>query len=167
MDYRIVTNYLVPMAKKILFFLCLFAGYQVMAQEDETAAVTKAVQQMFDGMRKGDSAMVSSVFHPKVSFASSFSREGVADVRFSQPQAFLKAVGTPHDKVWDERISDLKITIDDNLAVAWMKYAFYLGGEFSHCGVNAFTLGKTSEGWKIIFVSDTRRRTGCEAYGKE
>ncbi|HFA51249.1 MAG TPA: hypothetical protein ENJ95_19730 [Bacteroidetes bacterium] len=32
----------------------------------------------------------------------------------------------------------------------------------SHCGVNAFHLFKSREGWKITQVTDTRRRNNCQ-----
>ena len=71
-------------------------------------------------------------------------------------------MGTPHDEVWDERIWDVVIHIDDNLASAWMNYAFILGDTLSHCGVNSMQFVRTAEGWKAVYLVDTRRRTGCE-----
>ncbi len=76
--------------------------------------------------------------------------------------AFVAAVGTPHDEVWDERIWNVQVRVDGNLATAWMDYAFYLGERFSHCGVNAFQLFRGPEGWRIIQIADTRRREGCQ-----
>ena len=60
--------------------------------------------------------------------------------------------------MWDERIGDVEVHIDGGLATAWVPYAFYLGEEFSHCGANAVHLARTSEGWKIIHLTDTRRQ---------
>ncbi len=47
-------------------------------------------------------------------------------------------------KVWDP-----KILIHKEIAVVWTKYDFHREGKFSHCGVDAFNLIKTPEGWKI------------------
>ena len=55
---------------------------------------------------------------------------------------FLLQLETPHKEVWDERIVDYKIEIDENLAQVWAPYEFYLDDKFSHCGVNAFQLIK-------------------------
>jgi hypothetical protein len=63
--------------------------------------------------------------------------------------------------VWDERIGEVEIKIDDNLATAWMNYAFYVGDTFSHCGVNAFQLAKGEAGWKVIQIADSRRKVAC------
>jgi hypothetical protein len=43
----------------------------------------------------------------------------------------------------------------------WTEYDFHLGTNFSHCGIDAFQLLKTSAGWKIVALSDTAQREGC------
>jgi hypothetical protein len=48
------------------------------------------------------------------------------------------------------------------MAAAWTPYRFYRNGEFSHCGVNSFQLVKMAEGWKIVYIIDTRRKEPCE-----
>jgi hypothetical protein len=55
-----------------------------------------------------------------------------------------------------------EIAVDGALATAWILYQFYVGSTFSHCGVNAFQLFKSKDGWKIIQITDTCRREGCE-----
>ena len=144
----------------LLLVLSLLLSTAAMAQspEDEVQAV---IERMFDGMRAGDSTMVRSVFHPEARLMTTFTRDGKPMVHGGNIDGFVEAVGQPHDQVWDERISDVEIRIDDNLATAWMKYAFYLGDTFSHCGVNAFQLARTEEGWKVIQIADTRRKE-CE-----
>jgi hypothetical protein len=76
-------------------------------------------------------------------------------------EEFKNAVGTPHEDIWDERISNVKIQLDGNLAQVWMNYSFYLNDKFSHCGVNAVQLIRTNNGWKMIHLADTRRLTDC------
>jgi hypothetical protein len=131
------------------------------AQDAEQAAVMAVINRMFEGMRKGDSAMVRSTFHPSLTVASASFRNGTPVLSGGSADEFLKAVGTPHEQVWDERIWDPIVQVDDNLATAWTPYAFHLGDRLSHCGVNAFQLFKGSDGWKIIRITDTRRRDGC------
>ncbi|MEX1055128.1 MAG: nuclear transport factor 2 family protein [Rhodothermales bacterium] len=138
--------------------LVLAAPAAAQSPEDDARAV---IDRMFDGMRSGDSTMVRSVFHSDARLMTTFTREGKPMLQTGSIDGFVKAVGTPHDEVWDERIWDVEINVDDNLASAWMKYAFYLGNTFSHCGVNAFQLAKTESGWKVIQVADTRRAVAC------
>ena len=59
-------------------------------------------------------------------------------------------------------IWDTKIQIDGNMAQAWAPYAFYVGKKFSHCGVDAFQLFKSTDGvWRIFHLADTRQKDGC------
>jgi hypothetical protein len=133
------------------------------AQEADQAAVMAVVEAMFDAMRAGDSAAMRAVLHPGATGASVSLQEGVPTLtREESLDGFVQAVGTPHEEVWDERIWDAEVRVDGNLATAWMKYAFYLGDEFSHCGVDAFQLFKGEDGWKVFHIADTRRREGCE-----
>ncbi|HUH33176.1 MAG TPA: hypothetical protein VLZ28_04430, partial [Daejeonella sp.] len=59
------------------------------------------------------------------------------------------------------RITFDQVLIDDNLASVWTSYQFYIGDKFSHCGVNSFQLVKGKEGWKIVYLIDTRRKENC------
>jgi hypothetical protein len=124
-------------------------------------AILGVVQRLFDGMRAGDSAAVRAVFHARAAFIGALEREGAASVRFEDPEGFIKAVGTPHEQVWDERTRNEVVRQDGTLASVWMDYSFYLGGKFSHCGVDAFLLAKDGADWKIVSLADTRRRQGC------
>lgn len=128
---------------------------------DEQPAVLAVVKRLFDGMRAGDSAMVRSVFHPRVQLGTAVVRQGTPVVQIDDLEGFIKAVGTPHNDVWDERIYDPQVDIDGTLASVWVEYSFFAGSRFSHCGVDAFQLAKDGAEWKIIALTDTRRRTGC------
>ncbi len=52
--------------------------------------------------------------------------------------------------------------VEDNLATVWLAYDFFVGDELDHCGEDTFQLARTSLGWKIIAIADTRRDEGCE-----
>jgi 2-iminobutanoate/2-iminopropanoate deaminase len=132
---------------------------------DERAAVLRVVQRLFDGMRAGDSAMVRSTFHPNAQLATAIVRQGNAIVEIDTMDSFIRAVGTPHDDVWDERLSNTSVQVDGTLASVWTDYSFYLGSKFSHCGVDAFQLAKSGGEWRIVALADTRRRQGCAETG--
>ncbi len=136
-------------------------AFDLRAQSEEDA-VRATIDTLFDGMRSGDSTMVRAVLHPNARFLTTAIREGDPVLHEGGVDGFVEAVGAPHDQVWDERIWNLSIQIDDRLAAAWMDYAFFLGDRFSHCGVNAFQLFKGLDGWKVIQITDTRRSESCE-----
>lgn len=78
----------------------------------------------------------------------------------SNPENFITAIGTPHDQVYDERVFNEEVRIDGPLATYYADYEFWLGETLSHCGVDAFQLLKTDDGWQIFVLTDTRR--ACE-----
>lgn len=131
------------------------------AQSAEEAEVLAVVERLFEGMRTADSAQVRSVFHPEARLVSTGEREGRPVAQYSSIDGFVQAVGGA-TVPWDERIYAPEVRVEDNLATVWTFYTFHAGAQFSHCGVNAIQLARTAEGWKIVHLSDTRRREGCE-----
>jgi hypothetical protein len=149
--------------KLVGLFLALILPLPARAQTDEEAAVRATVDRLFDAMRAADSGGVRAALHPATRLVSITEREGQPVLHVEESmEGFITAVGTPHEETWDERIWDVEVRIDGRLATLWTKYAFYLGDQLSHCGVDAFQLFKGVDGWKIFEIADTRRREGCE-----
>ncbi len=115
------------------------------------------VDRLFDGMRAGDGTVVASTFHA----GALMGRAMDTGYGTSSNEGFLHAIGRPHEKVWHERIWEMVIRVDQRLASAWMLYAFYLGDELHHCGVNSMQLYRTDDGWKITYLVDTDRGLDC------
>jgi len=150
--------------KKILFALVIgvLMSSAVFAQQSTTDGVKQAINTLFDGMRKGDSSLIRTVFAKEMVLQSiSTDKTGKAVIAVDSADDFAKAIGTPHKVVYDERITFNDIKIDGDLASVWAPYKFYLGDKFSHCGVDVFSLMKTATGWKIIYIVDTRRKDNC------
>jgi hypothetical protein len=148
--------------RKILFVIMVSAVTQVAFAQQETTAIKHTINNLFDGMRKGDSIMLRSVFAKTMVLQSvSNKADGTAVLAVEKADDFVKAVGTPHKGIWDERVVFETIKIDGDLASVWAPYKFYLDGKFSHCGVDVFQLMKTAIGWKIIYIVDTRRTGNC------
>lgn len=148
---------------KFFFTIASFSVLTLPLQAQSTTEdVADVVDRFFDGMRAGDSTVVRSVLHPEARFLTTAAGEGTPKIHVGSIEKFLEAVGAPHDEIWDERIWNLDIRHDDRLATAWMNYAFYVGEEFSHCGVNAFQFFHGEDGWRVIQITDTRRSSGCD-----
>ena|SRR5665213_2033687 len=149
--------------KKLLLITLLISACRVAySQQTAAEAVKQTVNTMFDAMRKGDSTLLRSTFSKNMILQSvSTNKEGKPVLSVEKADGFVKAIGMPHALVYDERITFGDIKIDGDLASVWAPYKFYLGGKFSHCGVDVFQLMKTTEGWKIIYIVDTRRKDNC------
>lgn len=143
----------------LAFFICSITSF---AQQTETAAIKQTITTMFDAMRKGDSVSLRATFAKGMILQSiAKNKAGLTTITTESPDEFVKSVGTPHKGVYDERITFQDIKIDGDLASVWAPYKFYLDDKFSHCGVDVFQLMKTADGWKIIYIVDTRRKDGC------
>ena len=126
-------------------------------------SIMAPIRRMFDGMRAHDSAAVRSAFVP----GAQFSRPPAPGRphRYTTVDQFVAAVGRP-GAPWDEQIFDPEIREDGGMATVWTFFTFSLGDRFSHCGVNAFQVVRTDEGWKISGLADSNRPTGCETTGR-
>ncbi len=153
----------------LLFSFSLFAQSQESISEDsQREAVIQTIKNMFDAMRASDTAMLRSTFDPQMRLMTTYvDKEGNPKIHTGSADDFITSIGKPHDEIYDEKIWNYSIQIDGLLATVWTKYTFYLGDKMSHCGVNAFQLFNAADGWKIIQITDTRNRDGCQTLENE
>jgi hypothetical protein len=151
------------MKMRIILALVLATNIGMAQTAQDNREILETINAVFKGMNLGDSAMVRASFVASPTVATVMKdKDGVPVLRTGDFKKFLDAVGTPHDEKWSEPIWEVKIQMDGNMAQAWMKYAFYLGKTFSHCGADAFQLFKGPDGkWKIFHLADTRSKEGC------
>jgi hypothetical protein len=127
----------------------------------ERREVLAVVQRLFDAMRAGDAEAARALFHPDARLTTATVRDGQPTVRVEPIDGFIKAIGTPRQEVWDERVFNEVVQIDGTVASVWAEYSFFRGATFSHCGIDAFQLAKSGDRWQIVAIADTRRREGC------
>jgi hypothetical protein len=148
--------------KKLIILIAIIANCSIAsAQQTAVEAVKQTVNNMFTAMRKSDSTLLRSTFAKDIVFQGVSTKNGTPSLVTDNPNDFIKMVGTPHKGIYDERIVFQDIKIDGDLASVWAPYKFYLDDKFSHCGVDVFQLMKTTAGWKIIYIVDTRRKDNC------
>jgi len=121
-------------------------------------AVRATIEALFNGMRAGDSSAVRAVFHEDARLYTALGSGDTSAVRGTPIDAFVEAVGQPHEKVGDERVWALEIRVDGPLASAWVPYVLYHGNERSHCGVNAMQFIRYADGWRLLQITDMRRQ---------
>ena len=128
----------------------------------DSAAVMARVADLFRGMRTRDTALMRAQFHPSaVMRSAAWTRAGMV-VTDDSVDAWIRAVaGAPDTLLLDERTSAPVVRVDGNFASVWTPYEFWLGNTFSHCGADLFSFARTPDGWKVVFVADSRRRGGC------
>lgn len=132
------------------------------------AEVKALLQQFFDGMRAADSAAVKGLFLPEARLQSAaLNAQGQLNVQNADIDQFCSRLQSMPAGSLDERLGHTVILVDGPLATAWTAYTFYLNGQLSHCGVNAFQLVRHTAGWRILQITDTRRRQNCEPLPSE
>ncbi len=149
--------------KFIVTLFLLFSLHSILSSQDRVhQEIIEPINNLFDGMRAGDSSIVSKVFTADATLSSVIRNSEGEVIKRSRPSStFIEAVGTPHEEIWDERIWSYDVKLDGPLAYVWTEYTFYRGETLSHCGVNMFELIKSQDGWKISTVTDTRRWENC------
>jgi hypothetical protein len=133
-------------------------------QDPETAALA-VVQGLFDAMRASDSSAVSSLWaEGATSLGSSFTTPDGPAISFTPRDDFISLVGGAEPGSLDERYIVRSVIVEDNLVTVVTPYEFYFNGNFTHCGVDVFVIARTGDDWKIVGLTDTRRRGGCEGW---
>lgn len=145
----------------ILFLsLCLAVCVNAQTAEDSVKAT---VNNLFTAMKNSDAVMLQSVFADSAILQTiSRDKEGKTIVRTDQVADFVDQISKLPKDAADERITFDVVRVDGALAIVWTPYKFYFNGKFSHCGANSFQLVRFNGSWKIQYLIDTRRRTGCE-----
>jgi len=129
----------------------------------ESAAVLNPIKNMFDAMREHDGKKFSNQFTQKAILERA---NKINEIEISNLNKFSEFINTTN-KHLDEQTFDIKINISDNLASAWVPFAFYLDGKLSHCGVNSFQLIKQQEQWKVRYLIDNAYSGDCEVFIKQ
>lgn len=148
--------------KQIFIFLLFLIFTSVAKAQTTEDSVKIVVNNLFAGMKNADAELLKSTFADSAILQTiSRSKEGKTIIRTEELGAFIDFVSKQAKGAADERISFDVIKIDGPLAMVWTPYQFYFNGTFSHCGVNSFQLVRINNTWKIQYLIDTRRRSGC------
>ncbi|KAF2337615.1 nuclear transport factor 2 family protein [Flavobacterium nitrogenifigens] len=140
-----------------VIILFLLFGLSCNAQKQE---IQKCIESFFDGFHQRDSAKIKLVCGDKI-ILQSISESTVKGNKLSNESAkeFYKSIASiPVSMKFQEKILSYNIQIDGSMAHVWTPYEFYINDKLSHTGVNAFTLFKEKDSWKIIYLIDTRRK---------
>jgi tetratricopeptide (TPR) repeat protein len=127
----------------------------------EEQHVILAVEQFFKALEMRDAKLARDILMPEGVVYSVRDEGGEKVIRATTHQQIIDSFGSSSEKML-ERMWDPKVLIHKEIAVLWTKYDFHRDGKFSHCGVDAFNLIKTPDGWKISGIFYTVEKEGCE-----
>lgn len=142
--------------KKIICFLFLLIASVVNGQNAE---VQKTIETFFESFHARDTSKIKLVCSDKMILQSiAENAKGVKLSNESVKEFYTSIASIPANFEFQEKILSYNIQVDGAMAHAWTPYEFHMNGKLSHKGVNAFTLFKENDMWKIIYCIDTRRK---------
>jgi len=136
------------MTTLLSFVLSLVVGISGQSTEKEREGVMKTMQAFFDTMTAHDVEGARRILQPQGRFHAMTMKDGKPDVRAFANEEYFAQLQASKQKM-QERIWNPDVRINGLIANVSAPYDFWIDGKFSHCGVDAFDLIKTEDGWKI------------------
>lgn len=148
----------------LLVLFHLLSNEPVLAQDpiqppESEAEVSALAQRFLEALSAADTATLSDLLAPGATIHS-VREGGEAPLRVVTREAFLASLGGESEQLL-ERMWDPTVLVQDRVAMVWTPYDFHLNGEFSHCGIDVFTLLKGSQGWQVTGITYNVARGGC------
>lgn len=142
--------------RKILVLLAVITTFCSEAQNQE---IQKVVETFFEAFHSKDTVKLKALCNDRMILQSIAENAKGVKLSNEDPKVFFKSIASiPKEVVFQEKILNYFIQVDGSMAHAWTPYEFYVNGKLSHKGVNAFTLFKKDNSWKIVHLIDTRRK---------
>ncbi len=141
-------------------FLLLGSASWCAEAQSEERAVLAVVQRLFDAMAAHDSAAARAVLIPEGRYFSIRENGAQVVVGGATHPEFADRLAAGKEAML-ERMFEPQVLIHGRIAMVWTPYDFHRNRKFSHCGVDSFSLLKTSEGWKIAGIVYTVEPAGC------
>ncbi len=139
--------------------LILLVAFPVRAQT-ASDSIIGSVQQFFDAMGAHDTEALQQVMVMDGQYHAVREEGDQTSVRRSTFEEFVSNLSSSNVALL-ERMWEPTVLHHGPIAVVWTDYDFYRGGEFSHCGVDAFHVVRTDDGWKISSIVFTIEPEDC------
>lgn len=142
--------------KKVLFLILVLFFQFSFSQESE---IQLTIGKFFNAFHQRDSIALKKVCSENLILHSISESEKGAKFSVEKAANFYKSIATiPLSMKFEEKILSYKVQIDGTMAHVWTPYEFYVNDKLSHSGVNSFQLYKENDGWKVVYILDTRRK---------
>jgi hypothetical protein len=121
-------------------------------RDGEEKAVLATLLALLQAMSDRDKAVIGEILMPEG--VSTHVRDGqVIHVRFEDLPDRLTASTVRAE----ERIHEPLIRVDENIAVVWVAYDVYVGGQAHHWGTNIVSFCKLDGHWRVSGIADNGR----------
>lgn len=143
--------------KKIFVFVIVLINQFSLAQENE---IQLTIGKFFNAFHQRDSIALKKVCSENLVLHSISESEKGPKFSIQKASDFFKSIAAiPLSMIFEEKILSFKVQVDGSMAHVWTPYEFYVNDKLSHSGVNSFQLYKENDGWKVVYILDTRRKS--------
>ncbi|MBO6504713.1 MAG: nuclear transport factor 2 family protein [Kordiimonadaceae bacterium] len=147
------------MRNMVIAALAVF-GLAVPSQAESEAE--QVVEKLFDAMRAGDGAAIRAMV---VDDARLDRLQPDGALRQGTFDRWINWVDQQAEGDADEQIFGVEVLSKSaELATVWAPFTIRYKGDLVGCGVNQFTLGKTADGWRILYGIDMPAEVDCETF---
>ena len=134
----------------------------VPARAQEKKVVEEIASTFLLALSAADTATLAGLLAPEAMIYSVREGQEGAVLGTRTRESFLTGLGGDARGLL-ERMWSPTVLVQDRVAMVWTPYDFHLDGEFSHCGIDVFTLLEGPEGWKVTSITYNVVREGCAA----
>jgi hypothetical protein len=150
------------MTRTAVALACVLLAFpnRTFAQTTAKDSVIATVNEFFHAMTTRDTAAARRVVVSDGIYYAVRARADSAVINRNTNDGFVQSLATARD-TYLERMWDPTVMVHGPIAVLWTAYDFHRSGQFSHCGIDAFSLVRSAAGWKIATIVYTVEPTGC------
>jgi hypothetical protein len=139
----------------------MFAQCVIAQEESDEDEILVVVQKFFDSMAARDTSMARKILLIDGQYYGIREDLDGSYIKRKKHLDYIEELSEIEDE-YVERIWNPTVMVHGRIAVVWAQYDFHINGEFTHCGVDAFTLIKTRDGWKIAGIIYTIEPEDCD-----
>lgn len=138
--------------------ICLLLASTLISAAADKDDVVAAVNKLFTAMSAKDAEAVKATMIPDAKLvAAQNGKVGTPRTRDDFAERIAAIKGEAIERIWNPTV-----LVRGDIAMVWAEYDFHLNGKFNHCGIDAFMLLKTGEGWKISDITYTSETQDCK-----
>lgn len=149
--------------KNLLLILLLIASFSSYAQQTDNTneeQIKALVNQFFEALEKKDTVLLknTTMAEAQIWVRRTHETPASATMRFVENDIQRLHGGRPVKEIG----LDFDINVHNGVAAAWVPYEFWVEGEFSHCGIDIFTLFEIDDVWKIVSIAYSIEKENCD-----
>lgn len=124
----------------------------------DRTAIKNCIELFFSGLEQRDTVKVLKTIYTDLTLKTILDNtiERKEKIITEDRTSLLNMLKVKRKGTWREKLIEWDFFIDDRYASVWITYEFYLNNQPSHKGINNIQLVRTSDGWKIFSIIDTR-----------